>query len=47
MVNIKLIPADTGITNVKFAEDNALNITKRRNKNQCKCTYYLYIHQKI
>jgi hypothetical protein len=27
IVNIKLIPADTGITNVKLAVDNALNIT--------------------
>ena len=27
IVNTKLIPADTGITNVKFAVDKALNIT--------------------
>ena len=27
IVNIKLMPADTGITNVKFAVDKALNIT--------------------
>lgn len=28
MVKMKLIPADTGMTKVKFAADNALNITK-------------------
>ena len=28
IVNMKLIPADTGMTNVKFAVDNALNITR-------------------
>jgi hypothetical protein len=43
MVRIKLIPAETGITNVKLAVDRALNITSidtKINANaQITCTF--------
>src|SRR5688572_5315818 len=32
IVRIKFIPAETGITNVKFAEDKALNMTSAEAK---------------
>lgn len=43
MVKIKLMPADTGITKVKLADDNALNTTsmdmKIKTKAPITCTF--------